>query len=396
MQQISRVTKVYVVKTRMKLTAKEKAKRKRQGKVMYRLRWDEVIHDGNGEPVYDEDGRLKLHRRSISARTRDKVEAQKLAAIKFHELNGLATPAEPEAKSKTLSELRELEAEHLAAKGCAEDTIYLTKLSFNHFITVVGDLPIDSITAENILTFKTTRLGRGISHKSLHRELGSVRAGFRRAVRTYRLLGREHNLFDDPEVMPKVTRYQPRPLTLDEQRKLLEACEEDGLELHTFVSFCLDTGCRANEAAHCLWADVDLVNGVAHVRCRQTFKTKNRRPHIAAFTKTTALLLARWKRQRRKRPELFANPAEPSRRCYQRMRRRFLKAVASAGLSEVGLHDLRRTRANDAYVAGVEQRTTAAALGHATTEMTERYQANVPIESLRAAMDRVDAYRRTG
>ena len=73
-----------------------------------------------------------------------------------------------------------------------------------------------------------------------------------------------------------------------------------------------------------------------------------------------------------------------------------MKAVASAGLSEVGLHDLRRTRANDAYVAGVEQRTTAAALGHATTEMTERYQANVPIESLRAAMDRVDAYRRTG
>ena len=47
-------------------------------------------------------------------------------------------------------------------------------------------------------------------------------------------------------------------------------------------------------------------------------------------------------------------------------------------------------------MAGVEQRTTAAALGHATTEMTERYQANVPIESLRAAMDRVDAYRRTG
>jgi len=73
-----------------------------------------------------------------------------------------------------------------------------------------------------------------------------------------------------------------------------------------------------------------------------------------------------------------------------------MKAVASAGLLEVGLHDLRRTRANDAYVAGVEQRTTGAALGHATTEMTERYQANVPIESLRAAMDRVDAYRRTG
>jgi len=57
------------------------------------------------------------------------------------------------------------------------------------------------------------------------------------------------------------------------------------------------------------------------------------------------------------------------------LRRRWEAARAAAGLSDVTVHDIRRTHATQAAVAGVDLRTLAGRIGHSDLSMLEKHYA---------------------
>ena len=66
---------------------------------------------------------------------------------------------------------------------------------------------------------------------------------------------------------------------------------------------------------------------------------------------------------------------------YWAVRQAFMKVVSEAGLSDVRLHDLRRTFMTRAAESGIASHTLRDLLGHKTATMADRYirRANIPV-----------------
>lgn len=163
-----------------------------------------------------------------------------------------------------------------------------------------------------------------------------------------------------------------RPLSVDEQKKLLDACAGDS-ELDVYVRPALDSGCRAGELSDLRWENLDLKNGTGTIECSSTWRSKTRRSRFIAFTPETAERLRVWRVHRLGQLYMFRAEGEPDRAHYRRIRDRFDAAVKRARISRRTLHDLRRTVGPRIAVAGINQKVAAAFLGHQDIATTSRF-----------------------
>jgi integrase len=159
-----------------------------------------------------------------------------------------------------------------------------------------------------------------------------------------------------------------RYLDDEEREALLAACAEgNDPRLLPLVRLALLTGMRQGELLGLRWNDVDLERGLASLP-----RTKSGHPRSVALSAPAVELLRELAEHRVLGwPEVFANPRRWGRPTYPHTG--FKRAVERAGLEDFRFHDLRHTFASYLLSAGATLPELAAALGHRSLAMVQRY-----------------------
>ena len=252
-----------------------------------------------------------------------------------------------------------------------------------HLIDGLGHIPVSELREEHIHKYyreKSKKLSPGtlIKHHNLLRSALSQGVIWRTLTR---------NVAEAVKA-PKVSRKEMRALTGPEVHRMLEACEDTAW--HSIFHTLTWTGLRRSELLGLRWKDVDLI--LASLRVVQSVQRLNtgefivQEPKAASGRRTIALSLASCLvlREHREKQEADAtllgrqlaeddlvfshpdgSPRDPSTRtlAFRRLTRRI-------GLDGVRLHDLRHTMASLYLEQGVNPKTVAERLGHASVTIT--------------------------
>jgi integrase len=115
-------------------------------------------------------------------------------------------------------------------------------------------------------------------------------------------------------------------------------------------------------------------------------RTKARNAKKIAFSADTVARLRRWQRSRKEKKYLFAEEKEKPRATYDRIARKFDRAVESAGIAHCALHDFRDTMGSRAAAEGVNQRVISELLGHSDVRTTAKHYQHVDGETIKATI----------
>ena len=186
-------------------------------------------------------------------------------------------------------------------------------------------------------------------------------------------------------------------LTPAEMQRLLIQAKEEGF----YEMFLLDlsTGMRRGELLALQWDDVDFDTGEVKIR-RQVQSVKGKLHITQPKTKSSirsiilppALLeVLKEYRQTVNSRWLFPLPVkEDVPRDPTSCRKRLSKILEHAGCKHVRFHDLRHTFATHAIQYGMDVKTLAATIGHASVETTLNIYSHVTDEMLNNAAQRID------
>jgi len=150
---------------------------------------------------------------------------------------------------------------------------------------------------------------------------------------------------------------------------------------HDFFQLCLFTGARRGNVASMAWQEIDFD--------RMTWtipgsKTKNKRPVVIALPPPAVAILTNRLAWTAGTPWVFpANSASghlvDPRKAWERVR-------TTSGLTDLRMHDLRRSLGSWQATAGASLAVIGASLGHADLKSTQVY-ARLQLDPVRAAVD---------
>lgn len=189
---------------------------------------------------------------------------------------------------------------------------------------------------------------------------------------------------------PKVRRKEPIPPTPDEIGRILKAAEAEDPDLYVFVRLAAVLGARRGEVLGIRWSDlskgcrsVEISSSVVIAKGQIISKeTKTDRVRRIAIDDTTAALLEQHRQDCLGRAETFGVELAPSSYLLSyepdgsrpwrpdSASRRFTKLRNGLGLGAVRLHDLRHYVATRLISSGVDPKTVANRLGHASPTTT--------------------------
>ncbi len=194
------------------------------------------------------------------------------------------------------------------------------------------------------------------------------------------LASRLFNLFETWEIRPQHTnpvrgieraREQPRDRVLAASElsalgAVLARMDDASPYAVGAIRMAALTGWRIGEVVALKWGDVNFETGLATLPSTKTGR------QTRALGSAALELVASMPRVN-DNPHVFAGGQPGSAIGYKAVRSTFARAVESAGLSDIRLHDLRRTIATNAAAAGVGVHTLRDLLGHSTLAMSNRY-----------------------
>lgn len=246
-----------------------------------------------------------------------------------------------------------------------------------HLANALGMKALGDIRMEDINAYIADRLAI-VKPSTVDRELNTLNSILNDAVRNGRL-ERNPCLHMDPI---KGIQGRQRFLDATEVKRLLEEAERVGQWFSDFILWMLHSGMRKGEVLSLEWRDVrHLPNGRSIVLVE---RSKADRGRIVTCTDTMAQILQR----QQARLEERKNKAKGEKKgravsshvfpiAKMTLRRKWELVREKAGLSDVTIHDLRRTHSTQAVVAGVDLRTLAGRLGHSNLSMLERHYAAI-------------------
>jgi integrase len=208
--------------------------------------------------------------------------------------------------------------------------------------------------------------------------------------------------------VPKKTRYEVHPLSASDAQKLIQAVR--GSQIEALLIIAITTGMRRGELLALRWDDIDLEQGVLHVRRTMNriagygyvenepkTKTSHRRvmlPHVAveALKKHRVMLDqakqqagTKWTEKGLVFPNSKGNFLSPDRLLIW-----FQQALIQAGLPHMRFHDLRHSAATILLTMGVHPKVVQELLGHSTIAMTMDTYSHLLPSMQRDAMNGMD------
>jgi len=273
-----------------------------------------------------------------------------------------------------------------------------------HLVPGLGRIPIAKLAPDEVQSFLNAKLASGLSP----RRVRYLHAVLRRALVTaerWGLVTRNVAKLVDP---PRVPRYEIRPLTPEQARRLIETASDDRLRALWITA--LGTGLRQGELLGLRWEDVDLDARrlrVRHTLARVDGKLVLLEPKTARSRRTIVLpavvvVALRAHRSRQKLERLGAGsrwvdsghvlattigtPIEAA-----AVTRAFGRALARAGLPHSRLHDLRHAAATFLLAGGFGLEDVKDLLGHSSIVLTSDTYGHVLEQRQRQVADGMDA-----
>jgi integrase len=223
------------------------------------------------------------------------LDSQGEAYLDASKITFLQLAAEYEAKRLVPAEYRN----EKKVKGMRDwkDARRRLKISIGHF----GKKRIRSITYADIENFRDDLLGRPVIFKNkkgvvtttrersigdVHRILARLSGAFTYAIQKEWLVRSPFSKGENLIVMAQEVARE-RCLSTDEQRRLLQACQNDYRQ-HVFplILTALDSGCRRGELLKLKWCEVDLDRGELRILAMNAKSNKRRTIDLEPLTVT--------------------------------------------------------------------------------------------------------------
>ena len=243
-------------------------------------------------------------------------------------------------------------------------------------IPLLGHLLIEQVHMGVLQPFIEARLAQGISHKTINLSLAAVRRILNLSARVWRDKATGQPWLSVAPLLSMLPlaghQEQPRPITWDEQKKLLQELPP---HLRDMTLFDLNTGVRDDVVCNLQWDwEIPVPElGVSFFEVPKGFVKGRRQSRVIVSNSVAQQVI---ERARGKHPtHVFVmkwrhHPLGP----IQTMNNSaWQSARARAGLSDVRVHDLRHTTGARLREAGVPERTISAILWHGATTMTGHY-----------------------
>ena len=256
--------------------------------------------------------------------------------------------------------------------AAATDRIYVQK----HLVPYFKSKPLSDINVGDVAKWVSSRLKTG-APSTVKRELNTLKAIFSNGIKHRHI---EHNPCQHVQPIKGIVARQ-RFLDQVEVLKLLVAAEETADWLPDFILWCLHSGMRKGEIVALTWDCVRKVDGdrsIVEVR-----NSKSDQPRMVVCTRTMKEIIERQKARKKDGSDLLFPIAKMT------LRRKWEKARKKAGLEDVTIHDLRRTNATQAVVAGIDLRTIAGRIGHTDLNMLEKHYAALVGSAAEGAADKI-------
>ncbi len=243
-------------------------------------------------------------------------------------------------------------------------------------------LHLDEVGKEQIADYISARRRAGSSSPTIRRHIATLSSMFSRAMGWGWIKENPVRTIDKraiPEARPRV-----RYLSRKEYRALLQ---QTAPHIQPIIEIAALTGMRTEEILSLTWLQIDLDR-----REVTLIRTKTNTPRVvplssdavATFVTTPRHITSKW---------VFCDQLTGDR--YRSIKRGFKAACARAGIEDFRFHDLRHTFASWAVQSGMDLYRLSRILGHATTQMTQRY-AHLATADLHAAIREMEPNLVTG
>jgi integrase len=246
----------------------------------------------------------------------------------------------------------------LRKKSWKTDEYYLQA----NLIPYFGSRFLSQISQSQVEKYQVKRLRDGVQVSTVNRELACMRKLFNKAIDWDYAM---ENPVAKVEFFSEVGREKQRVLTMEEEKRLLEACMS---HIRSMTIVGLQTGMRKGEILNLMWKDVDLKNGVITVQSEYSKSSRSRKIIFNGLLKAE---LSRLKKQNGHSPYVFLN--ERTGKPYADIKKAFRGACDKAKIKGLRFHDLRHSYSSRLVANGVDIVTVKELLGHSTIKMTERY-----------------------
>jgi integrase len=320
-------------------------------------------------------------RRNVKRRAKDKQDAKNLLKTLLRGLDAEGVKAVDLSK-QTFNDLADLYAADFCKPAVYVDgkkisglrDVYRAQYCLARFREFFGKRRLREITYRDVRSYYLMRLdskthfNRPPNVATMNRELGVLRRIFNIGVREGWLL---RNPFSggEPLISPASERRRERVLTVDEERRLLEACPRR--DVRALFICLLDTGARLSEMLkHLRWRSVCFASRTLTLEAMTTKTLKERQVRMT-------------ERMFRELMELWeASSKEPDERVFERasrlVQRELAKACKTAGIeygSPYGItaHSFRHTAATRLVKGLMPLQMVGRILGHSQPQTTYRY-----------------------
>ena len=245
-------------------------------------------------------------------------------------------------------------------------------------VKVIGhNTPVSSITKMDLDEVVVAFQSAGASNATINRKL----AGISKLLTEAEALGMIAK--KPPIPLRKEGQGRLRFLTVEEEDRMLSLCLRMGMtDLHDFLTYAIDTGCRLSEILNVRWQDISPDYERVTV-----WMTKNDQPRtIPLAHRTRGILRAR--AGRRDGPGPFCHLRKDG-----QLRTHFDRVRNHLGWDDVVIHTMRHTCASRFVQAGVDLLRVQKWMGHKRIETTLRYAHLMPsdLDPMLAVVDRKEA-----
>ena len=269
---------------------------------------------------------------------------------------------------------------------------------------------IDAVEISRYLTWLRTEYrtpaGEPLAEYSIKHHYDIVRMVFRYAERHDYILIDPCRKVDSP----RMSRHQVDALTPEQAEQFFRALQDCNLETRAIMLLMATAGLRRGEVVGLRWGDVDLDNGLLHIRRSVTYTPMSgveiHQPKTASSVRTVPVIQATraclWELYRQRRKEwrgkdvgncfLFCSQDDPMQpRHPDNLTGLVKRFMAAAGLPDLSPHDLRHSCASLLLAAGADVKAVQEILGHTSARTTLDYYVRADLNQQRQAADRFAA-----
>jgi len=316
------------------------------------------------------------------AKARALAEARQAASDALNDVAGDVDPLEKKQVKRNVQTVRHLAAKYLedyapTKKSWKEDERRLN----SYILPAFGNKPVEAVTRADVKALRATVARKG--HVEANRVIALVSCMFNLAETEWGFVPEGH-----PNPARKIRKFEEeskdRWVKQEEMPRLLAAiASEPNVYARHYLLLSLLLGTRRSELLSAKWEHVDFSRRELRIP-----ETKANRVHTLPLPPFAIRLLQELPRQLGN-PYVFPSPRKALAHTLD-VKNEWLRIRAQAELSDVTLHDLRRTCASWLAEAGVPLQVIGKVLNHADRSVTSIY-ARLSDTSVRTALDGLSA-----